>query len=222
MENSAAWIYELIVRNAVWAPLIIGILCFGESLVIVGLFIPAMSLMIATGSLLASGRLDAGAIVGAAIIGSVLGDWVSYIVGQRLGPAAYRHWPLREHRTSIAHARLFFRRYGFWAVFIGRFLGPLRAVVPLIAGVTRMPQRSFQVANVASAALWVPALFAPGYLSAKHLVTPERANDGSLLVIGFVVGGLVALGGWMLSKFAAADRRRKKAFRRSGSPPVTA
>lgn len=210
MEEFAAWIAEIVTNNAAWAPPVIGLLCFGESLVLLGFFIPATSLMIATGSLLATGRLDPLSIVGAAIIGSVLGDWVSYFVGARLGPAAYRHWPLSEHRTAVAQARLFFRRYGFFAVFAGRFLGPLRAIVPLVAGVTRMPSRSFQLANVVSAILWVPTLFAPGYFSAKHFAANGHESDGSMMVIGLGVGLGCAVGSWVYSKVTAARRRARK------------
>lgn len=210
MESFAAWIAEIVTNNAGWAAAVIGLLCFGESLVLVGLFIPATSFMIATGSLLATGKLDPPPIVGAAIIGSVLGDCVSYFVGARLGPAAYRRWPLSEHRTAIAQARLFFRRYGFFAVFAGRFLGPLRAIVPLVAGVTRMPPRSFQLGNVVSAILWVPTLFAPGYFSAKHFAATGNESDGTMMVIGLGLGLGCAVGSWVYSKIIAARRRARK------------
>ncbi|MBV1692170.1 DedA family protein [Novosphingobium sp. G106] len=222
MESFAAWIAEIITNNARWASAVIGLLCFGESLVLVGLFIPATALMIATGSLLATGRLDPVWIVGAAIIGSVFGDWVSYLVGARLGPAAYRHWPLREHRTAVAQARLFFRRYGFFAVFAGRFLGPLRAIVPLVAGVTRMPSRSFQLANVASASLWVPTLFAPGYFSAKHFAADGNLSDGSMMFIGLGVGLGCAVGSWVYSKVSAARRRARKSYIREAASALCA
>ncbi|WP_137864224.1 MULTISPECIES: DedA family protein [unclassified Sphingomonas] len=217
MEELAASATRIITENAGWAPLVIGLLCFGESLVLVGLFIPATSLMIAAGGLLATGKLDPVSILLAAIAGAVLGDWVSYYIGDRLGPTAYRHWPLREHRTAVAQARLFFRRFGFFAVFAGRFLGPLRAVVPLVAGVTRMPARSFQLANVFSATLWVPALFAPGYLSAKHLVAKGQADDGSLMLLGLGIGIVFAIASWFYSKAIAARRRARRARGRTSA-----
>jgi membrane protein DedA with SNARE-associated domain len=55
-----------------------------------------------------------------------------------------------------------FRRWGWWAVFVGRFLGPMRAVTPLAAGVTGMKNMSFQSANVLSAILWAPLVLMPG------------------------------------------------------------
>jgi membrane protein DedA with SNARE-associated domain len=67
----------------------------------------------------------------------------------------------------VARARLFFRRYGFAAVLLSRFLGPMRAVVPLVAGVMEMNSQRFQAANVIAAVIWVPAISAPGY-SQRH------------------------------------------------------
>lgn len=215
MNELAAWATDVITQHSGWAAVVIGILCFAESLVLVGLFIPATSLMIAAGSLLATGKLDPISILFCATIGAALGDWVSYSIGVRLGPKAYRHWPLREHRTAVAQARLFFRRFGFFAVFAGRFLGPLRAVVPLVAGVTSMPARSFQVANFVSAMLWVPALFAPGYLSAKHLVAEGHEGDGSLMLVGFGVGIACAVASWFYSKIFSARRRARRKNNRS-------
>jgi membrane protein DedA with SNARE-associated domain len=210
VEFSGNGLVEFIIANQAWAAPIVALLCFGESLVLIGLFIPATSLMIATGSLLATGRLQEVPIVAGAIIGAALGDWISYLFGRKVGPAAYRHWPLRDHRPTVARARLFFRKQGFIAVFCGRFLGPLRAIVPLVAGVTAMPERKFQMANVTSAILWVPLLFAPGYLSAKHMIENGDMNEGTILYIGFGLGIAMMVGGWALSKLFAAQRRRKR------------
>uniref|UniRef100_UPI00352A3933 DedA family protein n=1 Tax=Tardiphaga sp. TaxID=1926292 RepID=UPI00352A3933 len=128
----------------------------------------------------------------------------------KLGASAYRIWPLRGHRTAVAHARIFFRRYGFLAVLLGRFLGPLRSIVPLVAGITRMPVGAFQLANIVSAAMWVPLLFAPGYLSAKHLIPKDQVNEGNLMIVGLAIGLLSALASWIASKALTARRRARK------------
>ncbi len=155
--------------HAVWAGPAIGLLAFGESLAFIGVLIPATTLMIAVGGLLGIGTLQPVPVVGCTILGAVLGDWISYGLGRRVGPQIYRRWPLNRHKPAIARARLFFRRFGFATIFFGRFLGPVRATVPLVAGVMKMRRRPFQIANVGSAILWVPTLFAPGYLAAKSL-----------------------------------------------------
>lgn len=54
-------------------------------------------------------------------------------------------------------------------VFFGRFLGPLRASVPLVAGICEMPASTFQIANIASAIVWATGILAPGAFGLKWL-----------------------------------------------------
>lgn len=198
-----------IAQHGMWAGPIIGLLAFGESLAVVGLFIPATALMIAIGGLIGTGVVDPFWIMGWAMVGAVIGDWISYALGRRLGPAAYRRWPLNRHRPMVARARLFFRRYGFLSIFAGRFLGPIRATIPLVAGVMDMDRRRFRIANVTSAFLWVPVMFAPGYFAVKSLGSVERVTEAHLLGIGAAVVvltiGAAAIGARILG---GADRKR--------------
>lgn len=209
MEDLIAHITAFMIAHAAWTGPIIGVLAFGESLAIIGLFMPATALMIAVGGLLGAGTLEPLPIIAWAIVGATLGDWVSYSVGRRIGPSAYRRWPLNRHRAMVARARLFFRRYGFVSIFLGRFLGPIRATVPLVAGVMEMAPRRFQLANVTSAILWVPVMFAPGYLAVRSLGSVESITEGHLLGMGIVIAFLT-VGAMVLSAkvLGRADRKR--------------
>lgn len=211
MEDLVKSATDIIAHHSAWAAPIVGVLAFGESLALVGLLIPATTLMIAVGGLIGTGAIDPMLVIGSAILGAILGDWVSYVVGRRIGPSVYRRWPLNRHRSMVARTRLFFRRYGFMAVFVGRFLGPIRATIPLVAGVMEMDRRRFQLANIASAMLWAPAMFAPGYFAVRSLGSIEHVTEAHLLGIGAVVvlftlaAGLISarLLGWV-------DRKRNR------------
>jgi len=212
-DGIVADILALISGNAAVAGPLIGLLAFAESLIVIGMFVPAVALMVAIGGLVAAGVLDPAPVLFWAIAGSVLGDWISYLLGRGIGPAIYRRWPLCNHRPAVARARLFFRRHGFAAVFLGRFFGPVRATIPLVAGVMQMPHRSFQMANVASAVLWVPALLAPGYLAGASLPV-ERLDDwqllaivAGLLIVPFLLAGAVAR--IVMRRPRARDRRAR-------------
>ena len=197
MEELIADITAFIAEHGVWAGPIIGLLAFGESLAVIGLFMPATALMIAIGGLIGAGTVDPFAVVAWAAGGAILGDWLSYSIGRRIGPSVYRRWPLNRHRPGVARARLFFRRYGFAAIFLGRFLGPIRATIPLVAGVMEMGRRRFQLANVTSAILWVPVMFAPGYVAVKVLGSVEQITEAHLLGVGLFVA-LLTVGATML------------------------
>src|SRR6516225_4469375 len=132
-----------------------------------------------------SHRLNA---LACAILGAILGDIVSYALGRLTGPRVVYKWPLSRHRHGVARARLFFRRYGLSAVFFGRFLGPIRCTVPLVAGMMAMDQRRFQAANVLSAVVWAPILFAPGWFIGGRVRELEEISEPALF-------GLMALMG---------------------------
>lgn len=169
MENWTADIVAFVSQHGAWAGPVVGLALFGESLAFVGLFIPATALMLAIGGLMGAGALPLASTAIWAIAGATLGSWASYLIGRCMGPAAYRRWPLKAHRPQMAQARLFFRRHGFLTIFFSRFLGPARSTIPLVAGVLRMTQGRFQIANLISTAIWAPVMLAPGYLAAQGL-----------------------------------------------------
>lgn len=211
MEELVRSATTFVTEYGAWAGPVIGILAFGESLAVVGLLIPATALMIAVGGLIGSGVIDPLPVIACGVAGAVLGDWVSYALGRSIGPSIYRRWPLNRHRTSVARARLFFRHYGFMSIFVGRFLGPLRSTIPLVAGVMDMQHRRFQLANVTSALLWVPLMFAPGYFAAKSLGSVEQITEAHLLGIGLLVAvvtlGATYLGSRILGRVEGSTRR---------------
>lgn len=215
MEELIARATEIISEHGAWAGPIVGILAFGESLAVIGLFIPATALMIAVGGLLGAGSIDPVPVLACAALGAILGDWVSYRIGRRIGPSIYRRWPLNRHRSMVARARLFFRRYGFVSIFLGRFLGPIRATIPLVAGVMEMDQRRFQLANVTSALLWVPVIFAPGYFAVKSMGSVEHITEAHLLGIGAIVAVLTIAATAIAARLLGRVDRKRGAGRLS-------
>lgn len=198
-----------IAQHGIWAGPIVGLLAFGESLAVVGLLIPATAMMIAVGGLIGAGVVDPFPIIAWAVAGAVVGDWISYSIGRRIGPAAYRRWPLNRHRPMVARARLFFRRYGFLSIFAGRFLGPIRATIPLVAGVMEMDRRRFQLANITSALLWVPVMFAPGYFAVKNMGSIGHVTEAHLLGIGVAVATLTVGASAIGARVLGASKRRR-------------
>lgn len=175
---------EFIRQNAAWAGPILGLITFGESMVVIGAFFPATVLMVIAGGLAAQGIINPFELVAWCVAGATLGDAVSYWLGRRLGPMAWRHPMLRPHRRIAARARLFFRKWGVTSIYLCRFMGPVRAFVPLIAGITSMPHMRFQLANLGSALIWVPVMLAPGYLAGKGLQLLNGVDHGVEYAIG--------------------------------------
>ncbi|MGQ3672880.1 DedA family protein [Xanthobacter sp. TB0136] len=156
-------------ENQTFAPAIVFALAFGESLAVISLFIPATVLLLAIGALVEASGLGLFSVWLAATIGAVLGDAVSYWLGLHYKERAKTLWPLNKSPELVARAEGLFARFGIWAVAIGRFFGPIRAIVPLIAGILDMRHIHFQIANISSAAVWAFVMLAPGALALKML-----------------------------------------------------
>ena len=153
---------DFVRAHQAWAPLIVGALAFGESLAVLSLLIPATVMLLAIGGIIGGIGLDFWPIWGGAVVGAFLGDWVSYEVGRHYGDAIRHSWPLNKQEAMVARGEDYIRRWGVGGVFVGRFFGPLRAIVPLVAGVFEMSRGLFQLANFASALLWAFLMLAPG------------------------------------------------------------
>ncbi len=137
------------------APAVVFVLAFGESLAFVSLIFPFWGLLVALGAIVgATGSLDFWLVMTAAAVGAALGDWLSYWLGYHYHDQIARMWPLNRYPDLLPKGRAFFDKWGAWAIVIGRFSGPLRASVPIVAGAVEMPAVTFQIANWASAFLW--------------------------------------------------------------------
>ncbi|WP_312625760.1 DedA family protein [Scandinavium sp.] len=148
---------------------VIALLAFGESLAFISLLLPATVILLATGALIGESELRFMPVWLAAAAGAFAGDWLSWWLGYHYSYRITMLWPLSRKPQLLQRGHLFFERWGSWGVFIGRFFGPLRAVVPLVAGICRMPSGKFQLANAASAAVWAFGILAPGALGIPKL-----------------------------------------------------
>lgn len=169
MEHYVQQVLEFVRANQAWAAPIVFGLAFAESLAFVSLLVPAWAALVGIGALIQGSGLSFWPIWIAAAIGAALGDWVSYWIGVKFGPAVGKIWPLSKHPELLPRGEAFMKKWGPAGIFIGRFFGPLRAAVPLIAGIFHMPQMSFQIANWTSAFVWAAVLLLIGDVVSKGI-----------------------------------------------------
>lgn len=153
---------EFVRAHQGYAPFVLGLLTFAESLAFLSLVLPMMTILIALGFVVAAADVPFWQVWAGAALGATLSNWISFEIGRRYKKAAYEVWPLSRNPQLIDRGERFFQRFGSWAVFLGRFFGPTRAIVPVIAGIFLMPGVLFQAANLASASVWAFAILAPG------------------------------------------------------------
>jgi membrane protein DedA with SNARE-associated domain len=201
MDYLANQILAFIKDHPESAAFVIGITAFGESFVFLSLVFPGTAILIASGTLIEAGILDPTSPIVAGIVGAVFGDAISYWLGQKFGPFLPKIWPFRTHPEHLVLGMRFFQRYGASSVFIGRFFGPLRAIVPLAAGMLHMPPLRFYTANILSAIVWAPALVLSGDLLARSLGPENLATK--ILYVTLLAAAATVLGPWIWRQFFA-------------------
>lgn len=186
-------LHDWIGAHAVWAGPVVFLVAMTESLALVGLIVPGAILMFGFGALIGSGRLEFWPIMLWAVAGAIVGDGLSYLLGRWLGPRLGQVPPFRQRPQLLEAGVDFFRSHGAKSIVLGRFVGPLRPVIPAVAGMLRMSASQFLITNVLSAVFWAPAYLLPGMVLAASL-SLAAAVAGRLLTLGL----LALLLGWLL------------------------
>jgi membrane protein DedA with SNARE-associated domain len=211
------WIEDMlryISANRLVAGPVIFALAFAESMAFLSLLVPFTAMIVGAGALVGAGTLDPWVVIPWGVAGASAGDAVSYWIGRHFKDRVPQMWPFRDKPEQLARGYRFFERWGVLSVFIGRFFGPLRAAVPIVAGMLKMRQWKFQVTNVLSAIVWLPLLLAPGaaagiYFKDVHNIGEKVFGYVFIFFIGTTLVGAIAV--WVrgrLKKRAAARRAR--------------
>lgn len=155
-----------------------------ESIAIIGTLVPGTVMMTAIGTLAGAGVMPLWSTVFWAILGAIFGDGISYWIGYYFKDRLREMWPFRNYPTILESGIKFFHKHGGKSVFIGRFVGPVRALVPLVAGMLHMKPWRFMLANITSAIGWAPAYMLPGIaLGAASLELPPDMAVHALLMV---------------------------------------
>lgn len=184
-----------------FAGLVTFIISAAESVAIIGTIVPGSITMTALGALAGAGVIPLWGTIFWAIMGAIVGDGISYWIGHHFKDRLPSIWPFRSNPTILKTGEKFFHKHGSMSVFIGRFVGPVRALVPLVAGMLGMKPLQFFIANVASAIGWAPAYMLPGILlGAASLELPPDIAIHIILVL-LMIGLFTLLCAWFLYKF---------------------
>jgi membrane protein DedA with SNARE-associated domain len=179
--------------------LLVGLLVFAEAAVFVGFVLPGETAVVLGGVLASRHGIDLRVLVVLVVVCAVVGDTVGYEVGRHYGTRVLGWGPLRRHEERLDRARGFLRERGGSAVFLGRWTAFLRAVMPGLAGLSRMPYRRFIVWNALGGAAWGLTFCLVGYLAGNsYEVVASRIGTGGAVVTATVV--VVALVVWRVRR----------------------
>lgn len=204
MSGPVSTVTAFLLGLPVWLVLVVAFLMPAlESSAFVGFVFPGEAALVVGGVVASQGRVPVLAVMGAGILGAVLGDAVGYAVGRRWGPALLARLPHRFFPPErIGRAQLYLARHGGRAVFVGRFTATLRVLVPGLAGMSGVPYRRFAVANAAGALGWGVLSVLIGYLGGagwQHL--SSVVGHVALVIVAALLA--VAVGAHLLHRHRA-------------------
>lgn len=169
------------------ALLVVLAVAFLESVALIGTVVPAAAVMFAAGALVGGGALDLWLTLALAVAGAIAGDGLSYELG-RAQAGRIRGWRgLHRYGDVLARGEDFVRRHGGKSILFARFIGPLRAVVPLVAGVADLPRTRFYLVNILSACVWAPVHILPGVLFGASMRVAEAVTARLALLLVVLV-----------------------------------
>ncbi len=174
-----------------WLGLALLIVACMECLAVVGLIIPGTVLVFAIAVLAGSGVLSLGETLLLGFIGGLIGDLLSYALGRRYHQGIRSLRGLRDHPEWLMQAEHYFQRYGVASLLVGRFIGPLRPMLPMTAGMLDMPLGRFLLVSLCAAAGWSMAYLLPGWSAGAAIRLP--LEEGFWSEAGIVVGALLTL-----------------------------
>lgn len=196
-----------------------------EASAFVGLVFPGEIAVILGGVLASQGRAPLWVFVLAAVSGAIIGDSIGYLVGRRwgthllhgtIGRLPIIRGQLEKHLES---AQAYVRRRQGGAVFFGRFTAALRALVPGLAGMSRVHYPSFLAYNVAGGVAWGSGFTILGYLAGASYKQVEKiAGRLGLLFLALIVASLIL--SWLLRRLGERSRRLEALGERLAATPA--
>ena len=197
-----------------WAYLIVFLVVMLECQPLLGLFMPGETLVVASGFLAREGVFDLKVLIAIIAGAAVVGDTIGYELGRRLGRGwlqYYGHWfGVRE--SHLARVEAYFVRHGGKSVFFSHFLHLLRALMPFMAGASRVPYLRFAFYNTLGCALWAAVFVVLGYFFGQSWELLHRWAGRAGAVLGAFVIFLLALG-WIWRWIARNEMELRKRWR---------
>ncbi len=170
---------------------LVGLLVFAEAAVLLGFVFPGETAAILGGVLASKGGVTLAGITITVVLCAIVGDSVGYWVGDKWGRKLLQLGPLRKRQKGLDTALEQLKRRGALAVFLGRFTAFLRAVIPGLAGLSRMPYRIFLPANALGGIVWGLLYVFLGYFVGQRV---EKATGiASDVLLGLILLVIIVL-----------------------------
>lgn len=210
-----SWIVDHVLGAPPWLVyVLVGLVVFAEDALFVGFVIPGETVAVIGGVTASLGHTNVWLVGVIVVLAAVAGDSVGYEVGRVWGTRLVGHRFLDSRREQLDKAQDFLRRRGGSAVLLGRWTAFFRAVMPALAGTSRMPYPKFLAWNAIGGVAWGVTMVAIGYLAGQsyHRIEKWVGTGGAVLVALVVIAGVIA---WQVRRHRAESADRAETVERT-------
>ncbi len=192
-----ALLEHFITQSLAYSLIAVALVAFLESLALVGLLLPGTVMMAALGALIGSGEVGFYEAWAAGIAGCLLGDWISFWLGWRFKKPLHRWSFLKKHKALLDKTEHALHQHSMFTILVGRFVGPTRPLVPMVAGMLDLPVAKFVLPNIIGCLLWPPLYFLPGILAGAAIDIPAGMQSSGFKWLLLGVALLLWLAAWL-------------------------
>ena len=180
-----------------WGIAIVFLVSFFESLVLIGILLPGIVILFGIGALIGFGLLELVPVWAAASLGAFLGDGLSYALGHRFRSHLLEIWPFTRYPGLMGRGTRFFHAHGAKSVLAGRFIGPLRPIIPAVGGMMGMTPSRFLAVDIVACFTWAPSFLVPGMLFGASLEVASEYT-GRLAVMLVILLATLWMTWWLI------------------------
>ncbi|WP_343153847.1 DedA family protein [Buchnera aphidicola (Mindarus keteleerifoliae)] len=194
-----SWLKLLLLQSLAYSFIIIVIISFLESLAIVGLFLPGIVFMSMIGTLIGNQTLNFYSAWIASTIGCLIGDWLSYFLGLKFKRCFHLFKNIKKYKLILLKIKNTVQNHSLATILIGRFIGPTRALIPMVSGMLKLPFKKFIIPDIIGCLLWPPIYFFPGIITGIVIDSPKyNEKDNYLKWIILTTFLIISMGIWLL------------------------
>jgi len=183
-------LFDLVSNYGAWVYALLFLIVFCETGLVVTPFLPGDSLLFACGVLAGAGLIGYPQTVGVLLAAGILGDFVNYRIGRRVGPAIFKQDTRFIKKAHLVKAHAFYERHGGKAIVLARFIPIIRTFAPFVAGIAVMNPATFLMFNVTGCIIWVASLVSAGYFLGN---TPFARENFSLIVYAIILVSIMPI-----------------------------
>lgn len=177
------------------------LVAFAESLPLIGTIIPGTITMTAVGFLIGTTAIPGLLTLMIVSVAALTGDSIGFAIGYWYNEKLRNIWPFRKHPKWLTLSETFCKKHGGKSIIIGRFVGPARSTVPMIAGLLRLTWTRFFIAAIPSAILWAIAYTLPGIMLGALSKEVPHGELTKFLLSGIAIIAAIWFVFWVIQHF---------------------